>query len=52
MNMFYNIKLENKKIFIFFKLGFFCLELGKTYYLALGMELNFGPKIGRSRALH
>ena len=34
------------------KLGIFCLELGKnTYFLALGMEPNFGPKIGWSRAL-
>ena len=33
-------------------MGIFCLELGKkTYFLALGMGPNSGPKIGWSRAL-
>ena len=47
-------KKKKKKIFFFLflfffcvKLGIFCLELGKkTYFLALGMGPNFGPKIG------
>ena len=36
---------QKKKIFFIVKLGIFCLELGKkTYFLALGMGPNFGPK--------
>ena len=55
--MLYEIKMENKKNkkkFIFFlwgggggQIGNFLSGIGiKTYFLALGMGPNFGPKIG------
>ena len=37
--------MENKKNFCGVKLGF-CFELGKTYFLALGMGPNLVPKSG------
>ena len=42
-------KKKKKKIFFFFfcKIGNFLSGIGKkTYFLALGMGPNFGPKIG------
>ena len=49
----YEIKMENKKqkmffLFLFFwsNWEFFVWNWEKTYFLALGMRSNFGPKIG------
>ena len=46
-----NKKKKKKKKFLF-QIGNFLSGIGKkTYFLALGMGPNFGPKIGWSRAL-
>ena len=44
----YEIKMVNQKKQQFFcQIGNFLVELENTpYYLAMGMGLNFGPKIG------
>ena len=51
--------MENKKkkkffffFFFFSNWEFFAWNWEKTYFLALGMGPNFGPKIGWSRALN